>query len=45
MGGEASRVTNLEDFEAELHTALESSRPYLVEVISSLDASAVYSLR
>ncbi|HJM74783.1 MAG TPA: thiamine pyrophosphate-binding protein [Dehalococcoidia bacterium] len=44
MGGEAARVTNLEDFEAELHTALESPRPYLVEVISSLDASPVYSL-
>lgn len=44
MGGEAARVTNLEDFEAELHTALESPQPYLVEVISSLDASPVYSL-
>jgi acetolactate synthase-1/2/3 large subunit len=44
MGGEAARVTNLEDFEAELHTALETPRPYLVEVISSLDASPVYSL-
>ena len=45
MGGEGARVTNLEDFEAALHTALESPRPYLVEVISSLDASPVYSLR
>jgi acetolactate synthase-1/2/3 large subunit len=44
MGGGGARVTNLEDFEAQLHAALEDPRPYLVDVVTSLDASPVLSL-
>ncbi len=44
MGGGGSRVTNLEDFEAQLQAALEDPRPHLVDVVTSLDASPVLSL-
>ncbi len=44
MGGEGARVTNLEDFEAELQTALASPGPYLIDVLSAQDASPILSL-
>jgi acetolactate synthase-1/2/3 large subunit len=44
MGGEGSRVTNLEDFEEALQVGLSSSGPYLIDVLSSQDASPILSL-
>lgn len=44
MGGQAQRVTNLEDFEAQLEIALNEPSPYLLDVISSADASPILTL-
>ena len=44
MGGEAERFTNLEDFEAQLEVALQTPRPYLLDVVSSVDASPILAL-
>ena len=44
MGGEGARVTNLEDFEAKLQTALASPGPYLIDVLSAQEASPILSL-
>ena len=44
MGGEAERVTNLEDFEAQLEVALQTPRPYLLDVVSSVEASPILTL-
>jgi acetolactate synthase-1/2/3 large subunit len=44
MGGEADRVTNLEDFEARLDVALNTPRPYLLDVVSSPEASPILAL-
>ena len=44
MGGEAERVTNLEDFEVQLEVALQTPRPYLLDVVSSVEASPILTL-
>ena len=44
MGGAAERVTNLEDFEAQLEVALETPRPYLLDVVTSAEASPILTL-
>ena len=44
MGGEGSRVSNLEDFEEALQTGLSSAGPYLIDVLSAQDASPILSL-
>ena len=44
MGGEGSRVSNLEDFEEALQTGLSAPGPYLIDVLSSQDASPILSL-
>ena len=44
MGSEAERVTNLEDFEAQHEVALQTPRPYLLNVVSSVEASPILAL-
>ena len=44
MGAGASRVTNIEDFEVEFHRGLEQPGPFLVDAVSSLNASPIISI-
>ena len=44
MGGDGERVTKLEDFEAQLDVALNTPSPYLLDVVSSAEASPILTL-
>jgi thiamine pyrophosphate-dependent acetolactate synthase large subunit-like protein len=44
MGAAGTQVTNLEDFEAQFYQGLMSGRPYVVDAISSINASPIISL-